>query len=282
MAASLEETFGRVTGRAQITFRRTGDVLWRPLRNLTRADYAVSGGAIGALFGQDYNVAAFAPVTTTAIVPGNGRVLTNRPDYRQDALTLEAEARGPLGARGRFRLWGAYLDWRERFLDRTTAIQDPTPLDIEALVDGGRIAPRPGGVGRGDLFVGARWTAGAEATLPLPARFEGALVLQAREGFPVPYFQATATGDPTAGTKNVLVTPEQDSYRLPALVLLDARLARRLAVGRGEMVVGLDVFNVLDRTTRLQAGRDVGLPLPGRARETLGPRIARIGIEYRF
>jgi hypothetical protein len=107
-------------------------------------------------------------------------------------------------------------------------------------------------------------------------------VLQAREGFPVPYFQATATGDPTAGTKNVLVTPEQDSYRLPALVLLDARLARRLAVGRGEMVVGLDVFNVLDRTTRLQAGRDVGLPLPGRARETLGPRIARIGIEYRF
>jgi hypothetical protein len=282
LTGSVEERFGKLTGRVQATLRRTTDVLWRPLRNLTRADYVASGAATGTLFGRDYNVTGFAPLSTSSIVPGNGRVLANRPGYRQDAFTFDAEVVGSLWAKSQFRAWGALMDWRERFLDPEVAIQDPTPLDGEPLRDRGRLAARPGGLGRGDVFVSARWAAGLELATKLPARFEASTILYAREGFPIPYFKVTPTGDPSAGAKSILVAPELDSYRLPALILLDARLARRFALGRGELTLGLDVFNLLDRDTPLQAARDVELPRPGKARERVRSRVGRIGLEYRF
>jgi hypothetical protein len=279
---AVEERFGRLSGRIQVSWRRTTDVLWRPLRNLTRADYVIAGGVTGTLFGHDYGVAAFAPVIAAGSVPGDGRLLANRPGYRQDALTVETEARADFGRHGRLRAWAALCDWRERLLDPALAVQDPTPLDSEPLIDRGRVAARAGGLGRGDVFVSARWAAGADASLALPARFEAAVLLYARDGFPIPYFATAFTSDATAGAKSVLVTPALDSYRLPAVVLLDARLARSFALSRGRMTLGIDVFNVLDRRTPLQVLRDAEASRPGKPLEILPGRSVRVGLDYRF
>jgi hypothetical protein len=282
VAGSAEKTFGSSRARVRVGWRRNVDALWRPLRGLSLADYAVRGAVTGDLFGRHFQVGYFAPASESRIVPGNGRVLTNREGYRQDTFTAEAAAEGRAIGRVRWRAFASYTDWREYFVDSARAIQDPTPLDSAPLQDAGFVAVRPGGLGRDDLFVNARWTAGASVAATLPARLEVSANLHAREGFPIPYFEVGNTGDPTAGAKNVLIAPTLDSFRLPALVLLDARLARAFALGRATLTASVDAFNLLNRSTTLQVARDFELPAFGRPRELLRPRIVRVGLEVEF
>jgi hypothetical protein len=283
VAGSLDASFGPALATGlRFSFRRLTRALWRPLRGLTLADYAATGSVRGELFGTPYEVTYFAPASTSLIVPGNGRRLSNREAYAQDAVTLELRAGGRIGGKVEWRGWGAYSFWYERFTDFAVAVQDPTPLDTEPLQDLGRVTVRPGGLGRGDVFVNARWTAGGSVLARLPARIDLAANVFARDGFPIPYFQVGNTGDPTGAAKNVLIAPHVDSYRLPALVLLDARLARGFALGRGTLTAAASVFNLLNVSTTLQVARDVELPAFDRPREIARPRIVRLGLEYRF
>jgi len=194
---------------------------------------------------------------------------------------MEGTAAGQVRA-VRWQAWGAFMDWREFFPDPALAIQDPTSLESEPLQDAGRVAVRPGGLGRGDVVVNGRWMGGAAVEIPLPWRFQAAALLHARDGFPIPYFQVASTGDPTSGAKNVLVSPHLDTYRLPAVVMLDARLAREIAVGGRRARLLLDVFNLGNRASALQVARDVELPAFARAREIARPRLVRLGVELLF
>ena len=110
------------------------------------------------------------------------------------------------------------------------------------------MAVRPGGLGRSDVFVNSRWTAGPSLRAQLPWRLAVASSVYAREGFPIPYYQVVSS-DPTVGSKNLLVSPRLDTYRLPALVLVDLRLDRGFRLGRGTLVTALDVFNLLNHGT---------------------------------
>ena len=282
VAGSADGFFGSARAGVRIGWRRNVGALWRPLRGLTVADYAVRGAVTGDLFGRHFQVGYFAPASESRIVPGNGRVLANREGYRQDTFTAEATAEGRTFGRVRWRAFASYTDWREYFVDSSLAIQDPTPLDSAPLQDGGFVSVRPGGLGRDDLFVNARWTAGASLAATLPARLEVAANLHAREGFPIPYFEVGNSGDPTGGAKNVLIAPALDAFRLPALVLLDARLARGFVLGRATLTASVDAFNLLNRSTTLQVARDFELPAFDRPRELLRPRILRAGLELTF
>jgi hypothetical protein len=282
VSGSLESERWGVRAVLRTSWRRHDHARYAPLRNLTLADYVIRGAVTGTLFGEDYSVGYFAPASESRIVPGNGRLLTNREGYRQESGTVEATFAGRAGPHVRWSAWGAFADWREYFEDTSVAVQDPTPLEAEPLREAGHVAVRATGLGRADLFVHARWNAGATVEARLPWRLDLATVLNAREGFPIPYFQAASTGDPTAGTKNVLVSPQVDTYRLPAVILLDARLARGFALGGGTLTAAADVFNLLNEGTALQVSRDVELPVFSRPREILRPRILRLGLAYSF
>lgn len=281
LALSVQRRMGGVSASLRGSWRRRTDALWTPLAGLTLADYEIRGSVRDTLFGTEYDVGYYAPASESKIVPGNGRVLENRRGYRQDAVVVDAAAEGG-GPRLGWKAFAAWMDWRERFTDRRLAVQDPTSTEGEPLADAGPLAVRPGGLGRSDLFVNARWQAGLLARASLPFRFRTGVRLHAREGFPIPYFQTANTGDPTAGSKNVLVSPTLDSYRLPAVVLLDMRLERAFRVGRGRLTAAADVFNLLNRGTPVQAARDVELSAPGRAREILRPRLVQLGLDYSF
>ena len=282
VAGSAAAIFGSSRASVRVGWRRNVDAMWRPLRGLSLADYAVRGAVTGDLFGRHFEVGYYAPASLSRIVPGNGRLLTNREGYRQDAFMAEATAEGRAFGRVRWRAFASYTDWREYFVDSARAIQDPTPLDSAPLQDAGFVAVRPGGLGRDDLFVNARWTAGASLAATLPGRLEVAANLHAREGFPIPYFEVGNTGDPTAGAKNVLIAPTLDAFRLPALVLLDARLARGFALGRTTLTASVDAFNLLNKSTELQVARDFELTSFDRPRELLRPRILRAGLALTF
>ena len=280
---AAERRFGNEGAVAlRVTWRRLDDVLWRPLRNLTLADYVARGSVSGTLFGDPYAVTYFAPANESQIVPGNGRILANRSGYTQDSFVAEARASGRVATALDWKIWAAYTDWRERFFDRALAVQDPTSTDTEPLIDGGLPVVRPGGLGRGDLFVGARFAGGASLRARLPGQLAASALVFMREGFPIPYFQIGDTGDPTGAAKNVLVTGGLDRYRLPGLVLLDLRLERGWSLGRGRLTAAVDVFNVTNAATHLQVARDVDLPGFDRAREIVRPRLVRLGLDYRF
>jgi len=268
--------------RLEGAFRREVRTLWRPLIGLTRADYAARGVVSGSLFDQTYGVVYFAPVSTSQIVSGNGRLLTNRDGYAEETLTVDLSAEGRIGKRLDWRLWGGAADWRERIQDPERAVQDPTPLETEPLQDRGIAAVRAGGLGRGNLFISARWMGGAVLRGHLPGRFEAALLVSARDGFPIPYVQVANTGDPTNGAKSVLVSRTLDQYRLPALWLVDLRVSRDFRLGHGTLTAAADVFNLTNAATTLQVERDVELPAFDRAREIVRPRLVRLGLAYRF
>ena len=280
-AAAARHRAGSWTGGLFVSWRRLVHPLWRPLRNLTLGDYAIRGAVTGEIHGEPYTVGYYAPASASLIVPGNGRVLANREGYHQDAISAEAVADGRW-ARARWQAWVAFTDWREYFTDRERAVQDPTSLESEPLHDAGPVAARPGGLGRGDVVANARFTAGAMVTTPLPFGFDVTAVAHAREGFPIPYFQVADTGDPTGGAKAVLVSPRLDAFRLPAVVLVDARLSREIRMARGAVTPFLDAFNVLDSSATLQVARDVELPGLDRPREIVRPRLIRGGISVRF
>jgi hypothetical protein len=267
---------------AQVSWRRLLHPLWRPLRGLTLSDYVIRGAVTGTLFGEPFNVGYYAPASLSRVVPGNGRVLDNHEGYRQDAWTAELAAEGRLWSHLRWDLAASATDWREYFTDVAPSLQDPTPMDTQPLRDGGFVAVPPGGLGRGDVFAQARWTASAGLAASLPWRLGASARLFARDGFPIPYFQVADTGDPTNAAKNVLVSPGIDAFRLAPLALLDARVERSVRMGRGTLVAGVDAFNVLNRATTLQVTRDVEAPSAGRPREILRPRMIRFGVEYRF
>ena len=282
-SAGLERARGRrLRGVVQLTYRRLVDPLWRPLRGLTLSDYAIRGAVRGTLFGEPYDVGYYAPASLSRLAPGNGRLLANREGYRQDLWTADLSLSGRLGSRLEWQASAAVNDWREFFTDTARSIQDPTPLEGEPLLDAGTIAVRASGLGRGDIFASARWTASAGGRVSLPWHFVAATRIYARDGFPIPYFQVADTGDPTNAAKNVLVAPQADTFRLPTLVLVDARLERAFRAGPGTLTATVDVFNLLDRATTLQVTRDVDLPSFGRPRDLLRPRVLRFGLEYRF
>lgn len=128
----------------------------------------------------------------------------------------------------------------------------------------------------------ARFMGGAILRARLPWGFEAAAHLHAQDGFPIPYFQVGNSGDPTGAAKNVLIAPRLDRYRLPSRWLVDVRLSRGFRIGRGDLTADVDVFNLLNDATALQVARDVELAAFNRTREIVRPRIARIGLRYRF
>ena len=257
-------------------YRRNDRAIWRPLQGLTVSDYALRGAVVGTLLGEDYSVGDYAPASVSMIAPDNGRLLTNREGYHQDVLGLELVLSGRRQDT-RWRAWASATNWRERIGDPSRAVQDPTSTDTEPLRDGGAVAARVDTLGR-DLFVNARWTAGALVSAPLPAQVSGALLVRAREGFPVPYFQEVDAGDRASGSKNVLVASSLDRYRLPPLVQVDVLLSRAWRRRERQLTASVDVFNVLNSATPLQVNRDVEQPRLGEAREILRPRTVRLGL----
>jgi hypothetical protein len=281
VAAATRHTFGTWTGGVHVSWRRLVHPLWRPLRNLTVGDYVIRGVVEGEVHGEPYRVGYFAPASASLIVPGNGRVLANREGYHQDAFTAAVVTAGRW-KRVVCEAWAAFTDWREYFTDRERAVQDPTSIESDPLRDGGPVAARPGGLGRGDVVANARFTAGAAVRAPLPLGLEATAIVHAREGFPIPYFQVADTGDPTGGGKAVLVAPGLDAFRLPALVLVDARLSRDVQVAPVTVTAFVDAFNLLNTAATLQVARDVELPALDRPREIVRPRLIRGGVSVRF
>src|SRR6185436_10727445 len=170
---------------------------------------------------------------------GGGRILQNRPDYHSQFQGLELTLNKRLSNRWMARVAVSLNDWRE-YLDGPLAVQNPTRTDSTtgsvsgalsgAQVDGGQIAPRSGGSGKGDIFYNARWQVNANGFYQLGGGFELGANLFGRQGYVQPQvFQVSTPGE---GRVRALATPALDDVRYASLWDLDLRLAKTITMAR--------------------------------------------------
>jgi carboxypeptidase family protein/TonB-dependent receptor-like protein len=272
---------------AAFTYRRTNDwPSWNPRIGMTSADYAVvarpSSGA--------YSAIVYAPNGAKVDATGGGRILVNRPDYHSNYQGLELTLNKRLSNRWFARVAFSVNDWNEHY-DGPDSVQNPTRSDstnnsgLNGLlsgpqVEGGQIAPRSSGSGKGDLFYNARWQLNANGFYQLPAGFEVGANIFARQGYVEPLiFQVTAGGD---GRVRALATSTLDEVRYPNLWDVDLRLAKTLAINRTKFLLSLDAFNVMNSDTTLQKTRNLASSAFGSINEIISPRIVRLGVKFQF
>jgi hypothetical protein len=268
------------------TYRRTNDwPTWNPRIGLTSADYSVVGTpTVGG-----YTVTAYGPDPAKVEATGGGRILSNRPDYHSTYSGLELNLIKRLSNRWMARIAFSTNSWTEHF-DGPNSVQNPTRTDSTTgavtgglsgpQVDGGQLAPRSGGSGKGDIFYNARWQLNMNGFYQLPKDFEVGMNLFGRQGYAVPFVVQTSLG--ADGSRRVLATPEIDDNRYSNLWDLDFRVSKNIKIQRVGILLSADLFNALNADTVLARSRLLGTSSFGNINEIISPRIMRVGLKVQF
>jgi hypothetical protein len=277
-----------------VTYRRMLDVPWTPLIGVTQANYTRTGTLTGtaAEIGA-YSVPLYA-LSAAALPPGGGTVFTVRDGYQQRYLGLELSATKRLSHRWMARVGFSTNSWREYFDDPSKAILDPTPAPSPSLafpfagaqVDGGAVSrATTSSSGSGVYMVAPAYQISANGLYQVYWGVSIAASLISRQGYAEPFFQSNvATGDPL-GRKTVLLVPQVDAFRLPAVTSLDGRVEKTFTFGGAKVAIDVDLFNVLNSATVLAKQYDarlIGATGFGQTLEIMSPRVARIGVRFAF
>ena len=148
-------------------------------------------------------------------------------------------------------------------------------------MDGGQIAPRSGGSGKGDIFYNARWQFVLNGLYQLPANFEIATSIFGRQGYAYPVMLRLPGGQD--GTQSALGVNAIDDQRYDDLWDVDFRLSNNLKIGgRASMQISLDLFNAFNSGKILARNRQANSGAFGDATDVLSPRILRLGFRFNF
>ena len=225
-----------------------------------------------------------------AVAPdGGGLLLTNRPDYNRHSTASSSPRSSGSPTSG----------WRARRSPTTTGRStsaataasrirtrpSTTPTGTTAVGEivtdgkqnGGQIAVFS--TGSGTLYwVSGKWQASANALYQLPAGFEIAGNLYARDGYvrPINFTLNNTFAD------TVLAAPVGDN-RLPNIWNLDFRLAKNFNLsGRFKAAITADAFNVLNTNTTLRQTDAADSSAFNRIEEIPNPRLIRFGLRLSF
>src|SRR6185436_34061 len=238
---------GYFAAGAAYTWRKVTDVSsWFPRIGMTSADYTANP----TVTQNGVSANSFSPNPAKVAASNSGRYLTNRPDYSTGYNGLELTLVKRMSNKWFARAALSYMDWHENL--GPGAIQNPTRTDVTGgqagqattnpalagvsgpSVDGGQLAPRSGGSGKGDIFFNARWQMVMNGLYQLPGNFEVGTSLFARQGYVYPVILRLDAG--ADGTLRTLATPHLDDQRYDTVFDADFRLANRIQLpGRSTM-----------------------------------------------
>ena len=283
--AEHEPWFGVVIGVTAIWKKLDNDT-WivgtdykNPARPYAFEDYAIAGYLTGALpDGSAYSVPYYALRPERADLSGAGvdSLLANRHGYWEEYTGLETYVSKTLSNRWFGRASFAWQQSR-RFYRGTSGIADPTNVwngeDTAALSDVG---------GRAEYWIGTpRWHMLADALYQLPRGFDVSAILSGRQGNPLVYFVRKPAVDPGEARKDVRVEPGY-ARKLPAVWELDISVAKSLSLGKANISLRLDVFNLLNRNTPLQVEGRLNATVTNEVKDLMPPRTARAGVRVSF
>jgi hypothetical protein len=290
------ELFANFAVSGSYTYKKSTDLRFIPRIGMTSRDYSCSGPTVARGY-TTYGTCTPNPALVAAFQ--NGTNLTNNPGIFNQYSGFEFVAMKRLSDKWMARATFAYNDWTEHYeggVAGNPGIQNPTRTQASATggisgpqVDGGQVAPRSAGSGKGAIFYNAKWQGSLAALAQLPWNFELSANAFLRQGFPRPIrIQRGAGNDGTLSDLACPVgTPSAsclvDSQRYPNLFNLDIRLAKTLKLaGDTNLVLSADGFNILNKNTVLNQNFTASSSAFNRLDEVLSPRIIRFGVRLTF
>jgi hypothetical protein len=276
---------------AAYSWRRTYDTRnWQARIGFDGPEDFVAGNPVTA---NGFTVTPFSPDAALALANNNGRILSNRPDYHTAYSGIELSMTKRLSNRWMGRVAFSWMDWTEHYTG-PDAVLNPTrtnrnPLDGTPAgaalsgpqVDGGQVAIRSSGSGKGDLYQNAKWQFIVNGLYELGWGFETSVALYGRQGFPRPISIQTSMGL-DGGSNDLLALAEIDTERYPSLWNLDWRLAKSIRLGESNLLFEGVVFNVFNSSTELNRFFRASSGAFNRLDEVLSPRVVRIGARLTF
>jgi hypothetical protein len=288
---------------ATITYRLTTD--WMEERDLivdgsgaTRAagpgDYVRDGATTGVLpNGQAFSQELWALNPDLSYTGGTALVNGDREvEYLGASINFVKRLSNQWMLRG----FVNYGDAEWKIPSSFFATQDPnnfSPLDAaddpyqRTQDDPGDIflVPSTGSGAKDDVLIQSSWSYNLNGMYQVapdrPWGFNVAANLYGREGYPLPYYNTETGSD--GRTRNIQITGVQDSFRVDDIFTVDGRLEKEFAAsGDVGFTFSLDVFNIFDESTELQRARQLNSGQPNYLRETLSPRIWRLGVRLNW
>ena len=282
---------------ASVTARKVEDILDErsfiqlpdgTIRTERASDYVADGSVTGTLpDGQNYNVPIFS------LAPGlsysGGRFLTNgdrERNYLGVAVNFTKRLANQWMMRGYVNYGEAEWDVPQSFTDNSDPNLDGFVVHgadraIRNDVDGETFVTRSTGSGKGERFLQSKWAANLTGMYQVapdrPWGFNISTSLNAREGYPILYFDRVRGSDGTR--RRISVINSVDDYRLDDLVTADIRLEKEFNLtGPVNMTFGIDVFNITNEGTELSRNRQLNITNANFLQDNVSPRIYRIGV----
>ena len=278
---SLEHVDRTITGILE-TRRIIRDDIGR-VRLARSWDYELDTIYAGRLPGGDPFAAPIYSLRGGLEYTGGNLLLNGGREQHYQATTLSMIRH--LSGRWMLRGHVTASDWRWRLGSEFVDFDDPTNVVAvggddasvsQADGDGDVVAPPAPGE---RLFLNSRWSFNVGTLVQLAPRsrwgLDVAMNLRGREGFPLPYTVAWVEG---GALREVQATDRTDSVRLDDVFLLDLRFEKELRLRALRAAISLDVFNLLDAGEVLERERQLTSPLADQVRETLSPRVLRLGL----
>ena len=245
-----------------------------------------NGFLIGSLGGPnagggpfDYSVPVYSLRPGVALT--GGQYLTNGTRERE-YLGYSVNFAKRLANRWMMRGYVNYGESEWKVDDEFLFHNDPNAAAGGGDRDGDLYLTLSAGSGKGQRFLQSSWSANLTGLYQIapnrPWGFNLSGAVQAREGYPTPYFyNGLSTSDGVS--RGINVVDDFSDFRLDDLVTLDLRIEKEFALSAAvNFTFGLDVFNVTNEGTELSRQRDVSSSSLYFLNDNVSPRIYRLGV----
>jgi len=196
-----------------------------------------------------------------------------RTEYRGLNLTLNKRLSNRWMLRGHF----SWSDWIWRVPASEREEPNNRPYWSGGADDGGPVWSPPISPGWSYRLGGL-----VQIAPDRPWGFDLAANLWGRQGYAIAYIVAEKTRFADGLQSNFFVTRPLDEYRLPDVHLVDLRLDKSLKLGEVEATVGVECFNVFNRSTVLRRNSTLRQGRSDWVQEVVSPRIFRLNLRLAF
>jgi hypothetical protein len=170
-----------------------------------------------------------------------------------------------------------YSDWKMHY--DTDQYFDKTNFDFN---QDGCVAPQSGGSGLTGIFVNARWMLKISGLYQLPWGINITGVLQAREGYIVPYYELLKRGSGIGWTYMYEVGKKVGDDRLPTFWMLNLGLEKSFKISETTTcTLFVDGYNITNNDTTLKVNPLIGTA-KGAIERILNPGLFQFGVRVNF
>ena len=181
----------------------------------------------------------------------------------------------------------SYNDWKNDI--KSNSFADRTELRGGGYRDGDTVLSAQGGSGKGTVYLSSKWGYNINGMYQIapdrPWGFDAAASIYGRQGYPFVEFQAVGVKNGLnnrSATDNVQATAQPDSKAFDTINLMDLRFSKDFSFSHFSANVGIDVFNVFNKSFVLNRTNSITSSKFQYVTDTTSPRVFRLGLKLGF